>query len=132
MALGRLVVNGVRYGVKHGPHVKVIFDQVKEPATDYAKARLESQRGRRLAVAKARTLRDGTVLQVVHGDQPVWVVFSGDDAVSAHPDPGVPVADLLTRADLTRRRRPDELPSARQRAVTAKDRALGTVRRTKT
>jgi len=131
MAIGRLVLTGVRYGVKYGPHVKVIFDQVKEPASDYARARLQSQRGRRLAVAKAHTLRDGSVLQVIHGDQPVWVVFSGDEAVSAHPDPGVPVSDLLTRADLTRRRHPDELPSVRERAASAKDKAIGTVRRKK-
>ncbi len=131
MALGRFVVTGVRYGVKYGPHVKVLFDQVKEPATDYAKARLESQRHRRLALTKARTLRDGTVLQVVHGDQPVWVVFSGDEAVSAHPDPGVPVAELLTRADLTQRRHPDQLPSVKERAVSARDKALGAARRNK-
>ncbi len=131
MAFGRLFVNGVRYGVKYGPHVKVVFDQVKEPAGDYARARLESQRGRRIAVAKARTLTAGTVLRVIHGEQTVWVVFSGDEPVSAHPATAVPLAELIGRADLTQRRSPDELPTARDRAVAVRDKAIGAIRRTK-
>ncbi len=131
MALGRLVVNGVRYGIKYGPHVKVLFDQVKEPAGDYARARIASQRGRRIAVGKARTLQDGSVLRVIHGEQPVWVVFSGEDAVSAHPDPAVPLTQLLDHADLTQRRGPDELPTAKDRATAVRDKAVGSVRRRK-
>ena len=72
MAKGRFFVTGVKYGMKYGPHAKLLFDQVKEPAADYARARLESQRARRLALTKARTLQDGSVLEVVHGQVPVW------------------------------------------------------------
>lgn len=129
MAIGRLVVLGVRYGVKYGPHAKVVLDQVKEPATDYLKRRVESQRGRRLAAAKARTLQDGTILEVVHRDSPVWVTFSGEEPVSAHPDAGVPLEDLLRRADLTRRRRPDDVPTVRDRAAAVREKAVGSVRR---
>ncbi len=131
MAKGRFFVTGVKYGMRYGPHAKLLFDQVKEPAADYARARLESQRAKRLALTKARTLQDGSVLGVVHGQVPVWVVFSGDGPVSAHPDRGVPLADLLDRADLTRRLRPQEVPTPRDRAVAARERAVGTVRRRK-
>ena len=129
MAFGRLFVKGVRYGVKYGPAAKVVFDQVKEPASDYAKGKLDSQRSRRIAIDKARTLEDGSLLRVIHGEKPVWIVFSGDEAISAHPDPGVPVSDLLVRADLSLRRRPDELPTPKDRAVAARKRAVASVRR---
>ena len=131
MAKGRFFVTGVKYGMRYGPHAKLLFDQVKEPAADYARARLESQRARRLALTKARTLQDGSVLEVVHGQVPVWVVFSADEPVSAHPDRGVPLADLLERADLTRRLRPHDVPTPRARAIAVRDRAVGTVRRRK-
>jgi len=41
------------------------------------------------------------------------------------------VAELLTRADLTQRRHPDQLPSVKERAVSARDKALGAARRNK-
>lgn len=131
MPLGRVIVTAAKAAVKYGPAAKVVYDQAKEPATDYARRKLEAARSRRLAIEKARTLRDGMLLRVMPQDEPVWVVFSGDEPISAHPDTGAPLADLLLRADLTRRVYPDQIPSTRDRAVAVRDTAIGSVRRRK-
>lgn len=129
MAMVKLIFTAVRYGVKYGPRALVVADQLKEPAQDYARKALDRRQARRTAIAKARTVTDGMLLRQLHGDQPVWVVFSGDEPVAAYPELGVPMATLLERADLTRRVRPEDLPTPRDRAVTARDRAVGSVRR---
>jgi hypothetical protein len=129
MAMAKLIFTAVRYGVKYGPRVLVVADQLKEPAQDYAKKAVERRQARRTAIAKARTLTDGMLLRQLHGDQPVWIVFSGDEPVAAYPELDVPMGTLLEKADLTRRVRPEDLPTPRDRAVTARDRAIGSVRR---
>jgi len=131
MPLGRVIVTAAKAAVKYGPAAKVVYDQAKEPATDYARKKLEGARNRRLAIDKARTLRDGMLLRVMPRDEPVWVVFSGDEPVSAHPDSGVPMAELLARADLTKRIYPDQVPTAKDRAVSVRDTAIDSVLRRK-
>ena len=125
MGVTKLVVTGVRQGVKYAPAITVVVREVRGPATEYAKARLEASRQRRLAVVEAESLREGTVLRVLRGDQPVWVVFSGDEPVSAPPAVDGPLADLVARADLGRRRRPEDFPTARQRVARAGGRVKG-------
>lgn len=131
MPWGKVIVTVGKAAVKYGPAAKVFYDQAKEPATDFARKRLDAARHRRLAVERARTLRDGTLLRLVPHEEPVWVVFSGDEPVSAHPDKGEPLSSLLARADLTRRIYPDQVPTPRDRAVAVRDTAVGRVRRRK-
>jgi hypothetical protein len=53
-----------------------------------------------------------------HGE-PVWVVFSGDEPIAAHPATTTPLADLIAKSDLSTRLRPDELPTPTDRAKRA-------------
>ncbi|HEY7988536.1 MAG TPA: hypothetical protein VIE19_04900 [Lapillicoccus sp.] len=120
-----------RQGVKYAPHIAAVVREVRGPASEYAKATLEATRQRRLALTKARSVHDGSLLLVLHGEQPVWVVYSGDVPVSEHPDVAVPLADLVAHADLDRRRRPEDFPSPRQRVSSAGKKTVSkvTVRR---
>jgi len=124
----KLVIQGVRQGAKYAPDIAVVVRQVRGPATDYAKAQLEAARQRRLAVTKAASVRDGTVLRLLHGEQTVWVVYSGDEPISAHPDIGVPLPKLVAHADLDRRRPPEDFPTARQRASAARQKTVSKVK----
>jgi len=114
-AVGRIV----KWGVKYGPHVVVLAQQAKEPAMKAAQTALDRQKARRRAIEHAATVRDGSVLKTFdpradHGD-PVWVVFSGDDPIAAHPTTATPLAELVANSDLTTRVRPSELPTPAQR-----------------
>jgi hypothetical protein len=119
----KLVIEGVRQGSKYAPAIAEVVRQVRGPATDYAKARLEAARSRRLAITKAASVTDGAVLEVLHGEQPVWVVFSGDEPIAQHPNTDVPLAALVAHANLDRRRAPEDFPTARERAAAARHRA---------
>ena len=131
MGVTKVVIMSARQGVKYAPHIAAVVREVRGPASEYAKATMEATRQRRLALTKARSVRDGSLLLVLHGEQPVWVVYSGDVPVSEHPDVGVPLADLVAHADLDRRRRPEEFPSPRQRVSSAGKKTVSkvTVRR---
>ncbi len=131
MGVIKLVVTGVKQGVKYSPAIAVAVKEARGPVTEFAKGRVEASRQRRLALTKAAALTDGTVLSVVHGEQHIWVVFSGDEPVAQHPDTGAPLAELVERADLSQRRRSQDVPSARKRAANAGHRAADTVRRRK-
>jgi hypothetical protein len=58
----------------------------------------------------------------------VWVVFSGDETVTAYPPTDIPISVLIERADLTKRIRPDDRLKARDRA---RDAATAALRRAK-
>ncbi len=120
MGVGKLVFTGVKQGVKYSPVIATVIREARGPATEFAKTRVEAARQRRLAVTKAASVQDGTVLPLLHGEQTVWVVYSGDEPVSEHPDIGVPLADLVAHADLARRRPPEDFPSPKQRASAAR------------
>jgi hypothetical protein len=119
VGVSKVVIMSARRGVKYSPHIAAIVREVRGPASEYAKATMEATRQKRLALTKARSVRDGSVLLVLHGEQPVWVVSSGDVPVSQHPAVGVPLADLVAHADLDRRRTPEEFPSPRERVASA-------------
>ena len=112
---GKAVGRIVKWGVKYGPHVVVIAQQAREPAMAAAKKTMERQKARRLAVEHAATVREGTVLKAFDPhrstDEPVWVVFSGEEPIAAHPTTTTPLADLVARSDLSMRKRPHEVPS---------------------
>jgi len=109
---GRLARNVIKYGVRYGP---VAFEAVKhgrEPAQHAVQAALARRTARKTAIEHAGTLREGSLLKVVHEGRPLWFVFSGDEIVATYPQ--VPVAsygDLLRHADLANRVRPQDLPA---------------------
>jgi hypothetical protein len=113
------VVKIVRQGVKYTPAIAAVVKEARGPVTEYAKTHLEAAKLRRLAVTKAASLKDGSVLPIVHGEQSVWVVFAGEQPVAQYPETGLPLADLVAHADLGRRRRPEEFPTPRERATAA-------------
>lgn len=116
----------VRLGVKYGPQVWVATQALREPAKQAVQQMIASERARRSAVEHARTLHDGSVLKVYLGDQSLWVVFSGDEAVTVHPPTDLPLSRLLTGADLTKRVRPED---AQSRTDRIKDAATSGLRR---
>ena len=126
-ATTKMVIYGVKQGIKYSPAIAAAVRAGKGPALDYAKARLEAQRQKRLAVDEAQTLKDGSLLRVVRGEGVVWVVFSGDQPVSAHPAVEVPVAELVAHADLDLRHPPEHYPTTGERAKRVSDKAARTV-----
>jgi len=116
---GKAVGNIVKWGVKYGPHVVVLAQQAKDPAMAAAKKAMERQKARRRAVEHAATVREGSVLKTFNprqeSDEPVWVVFSGEEPIAAHPTTTTPLAELVARSDLTMRKRPHEMPSTSER-----------------
>ena len=127
MGVTKVVIISARQGVKYAPHIAAVVREVRGPATDFAKTRVEASRQRRLAVTKAASVRDGSVLQLLHGEQTVWVVYSGDRPVSEHPDIGVPLAELVEHAHLDRRRPPADFPSPKERASAARKKTVSKV-----
>ena len=124
---GRAVGSIIKWGVKYGPHVVVLAQQAKEPAMAAAQKAIDRQKAKRRAVEHAETVRDGSVLKTFDprndsGD-PIWVVFTGDEPIAAHPVTATPLAELVANSDLSTRVRPRDAPSARERARRAAARA---------
>jgi hypothetical protein len=116
---GKAVGNLVKWGVKYGPHVVVLAQQAKEPAMKAAQSALDRQKARRRAIEHAATVRDGSFLKTfdprADHSEPVWVVFSGDEPVAAHPTTTTPISELIARSDLATRVRPADVPTPVQR-----------------
>jgi hypothetical protein len=116
---GKAVGNLVKWGVKYGPHVVVLAQQAKEPAMKAAQTALDRQNAKRRAVEHAATVRDGMVLKTfdprADHSEPVWVVFSGDDPIAAHPSSTTPLAELVAKSDLSTRVRPVDMPTPAER-----------------
>ena len=112
---GKAVGSIVKWGVKYGPHVVVLAQQAREPAMKAAQTALDRQKAKRRAVEHAATVREGTVLKTfdprAEHSEPVWVVFSGEEPIAAHPATVTPIAELIANSDLSTRLRPDELPT---------------------
>lgn len=106
VANGRAIGQLVKLGAKYGPLVYEAARNGKDPAKEAAQKAWTKATSKRSALAHARTVVDGSVLQVFDHGRPVFVVYSGDEPIAVHPPTATPVADLLTHADLTRRVRP--------------------------
>ena len=110
--------NAIKYGVRYGP---VAFEAVKhgrEPAQQAVQSVLARRNARKTAIEHARTLREGTVLKVVHEGRPIWFVFSGDEIITTYPQ--VPMAqygELIRHTDLANRTKPDDMPQSRTPAT---------------
>lgn len=114
----KVLGTAMKFGVKYGPHMVGIAAVAKEPAKKAASAYLASRATHRQAIDHATTLVDGSVLKVVHEGATVWVVFSGDDPVTAYQAVPVGLDDLLAHADLSHRVRPEAVPSRATRIRT--------------
>lgn len=119
MAAGksRLMRTAIKYGVRYGP---VAFEAIKhgrEPAQQAVQTVIARRSARRTAIEHAATLREGTVLKVMHEGRPVWFVFSGDEIIATYPQ--MPVAqygDLIRHTDLANRTKPEDMPQPRTAA----------------
>ena len=111
---GRLMRTAIKYGVRYGP---VAFEAIKhgrEPAQQAVQSVIARRSARRTAIEHAATLREGTVLKVIHDGRPVWFVFSADEIIATYPP--VPIAqygDLLRHTDLANRVKPEDMPAPR-------------------
>ncbi|MDN5789543.1 MAG: hypothetical protein L0H25_01565 [Micrococcales bacterium] len=120
----RLVGTVVRLSVKYGPPVWVASQALREPAKEAVHKIIASERARKSALAHARTLSEGSILKVYRGDQSLWIVFTGDTAITVHPPTDVELGALLRGADLTRRIRPDDPLPPKERVRDATTSAL--------
>jgi len=102
-------------GRRYGPKV---WDQVKsqrEPAERYVQAKVDKGNQHKKAVQHADTVIDGSTLQVFHLNASHWVVFSGSEPIAVHPRTSAPFSLLLKNADLDKRVKPSDEPTAVQR-----------------
>ncbi len=120
----KVVGQAIKLGTKYGPQVWIATQALREPTKAAAQKVMASERARKSALAHARTLSDGSILKVYRGDQSLWIVFTGDTAVTVHPPTDVELSSLLRGADLTKRVRPDEPLGAKGRIKDATTSAL--------
>lgn len=125
---GKIIGKAVKLGAKYGPQIWVASKALREPAKEAAQKVLASERARKAAFQHAKSLADGSILKVYEGDQSLWIVFSGDTAITVQPPTQTPLPALLRGADLTKRIRPNDRLTATDRA---KDAATSALRRGK-
>ena len=102
--------------VKYGPQAKLAWETAGKAAAEQVKIRRARAANRRRAFEKARTITDGTVLRLLHGDQVIWVVYAADEPVTAYPLPDVELHELTRHARLDDRRTPEDFDDSRARA----------------
>ena len=100
-----------------------------------ARARELAKQGRwrQLAIVHADTVVEGRLARVPIDGDPYWVVWSAGEPVAAYPPYSGDLAEAVRSVDVTRLRRPDDLPlrSARRRAG-ERSRAAGELLRSRT
>ena len=106
----------VKLAAKYVPQAKMVWDTAGQAATEQVKLRRARSADRRRAVEKARTVVEGSVLRQIHGDQIIWVVYSGDEPITAYPLPDIELGELTRRARLSDRMTPEEYDESRARA----------------
>lgn len=112
------------YGAKYGPHAVVVWNIAGEHVQAAARSKASEIAERRKAFQEADSVVDGSVLRVVDHGTVRFVVFSGDEPVSAYPEPDKPLEELIAHADLAKRVTP-----AQRRARSASSRARRAVPR---
>lgn len=118
MATPHLAKLALKYGpvaytlaLKYGPQVTEQLLKKGSPARQlvYDQTAKIRSRARKLALAHADTVVDGSLQQAFHGGDFYWVVFSRNEPVGTHPHTNIPYDTLLLNADPTKRQRPEEL-----------------------
>lgn len=94
--------NGARLAARYGPQAKIAWDHAGRPAAAAATQKAQAQLQRRKAFAKAATVIDGSVLRLMHGGEPVWVVLTRGEPAEAFPPVDVSLGALVSGADLTK------------------------------
>ncbi len=119
---GKAVGAAIKYGPivyeasrRYGPKV---WDQVKsqrEPAERYVQGKVDKGNQHKKAVQHADTVIDGSTLQVFYNNTAHWIVFSGEEPVGVHPRTSASYSLLLKNANLSKRIRPEDEPTAVQK-----------------
>lgn len=96
---------------KYGPAVVEQIMLRRDPAQRFVQDRAARVRTnpRKLALAHADSVIEGTLQQVFHAGRPHWVVFSRGEPVGVHPHTNIPFDSLLLNADPSRRVSPEDL-----------------------
>ncbi len=107
-----------RTAAKYGPHAVVVWNVAGEHIQAAAKAKAAEIAERRKAFEQADSTAQGSVLKVVHNGTKVFLVFAGDEPVSAYPAVPASLEELVSHADLDKRVTPEQHRerSARARA----------------
>lgn len=106
-AMSAAAKGAIVIGMRYGPHIYELVKHGKEPAQEAIATRLAKRSARKQALEHARTLKDGTILKVVHDGAAHFVVFSGDECIATYPPTDVGYAELLRHSDLALRERPE-------------------------
>lgn len=118
MASSNLAKLALKYGPvvytlaqKYGPQVA---EQILKKDSDARRFVSEQttkvrNRSRKLAIAHADSVVEGSLQQVFHGGESYWVVFSRNEPVGTHPHTNIAYDALLLNADPSKRVRPQEL-----------------------
>ena len=95
---------------RYGPQVAEQIMKSREPAQRLLQQRAERGRSpRKMALAHADSVLEGTLQEVFHAGRSYWVVFSRDEPVGVHPHTNIPFDVLLFNADPAKRVRPEKL-----------------------
>jgi hypothetical protein len=110
--------------LKYGPYAAQAWKHLGKPTQAAVQKQAGSWAARRTALQHADTVNQGSVLGVMHDGAKGWVVYSGDEPVTAYPSTSKPLAELVAHADLTRRITPEQARE-RQRLRELRRRAGG-------
>lgn len=127
--IGPFLRTAARYGVRYGPHAKQAWDLFGKQAQAAARDKAAELSARRHAFLHAETVRDGSVLRVIHDARPVWVVYSGDRPVHTYPTVAVAIDRLVADADVDKRVTPEEHRARRLRERAKRVRPVSRPRR---
>jgi len=100
--------------LKYGPYAAQAWKHLGRPTQAAVQKQVGSWAARRTAVQHADTVNDGSILGVMHDGARVWVVFSGDEPVTAYPSTAKPLAELVAHADLRKRVTPEQARERRR------------------
>ncbi len=102
--------------VKYGPQAKVVWDKGGKQAQEAAVRAARKGLARRKAFQKAEVVVDGAVIRTIHGGDTYWVVLGAEDRpLECYPDAPVPLEELLSGVDLSRKTTYAEWEAARLR-----------------
>jgi len=92
--------------LKYGPYAAQAWKHLGKPTQAAVQKQAGSWAARRTALQHADTVTDGSILGVMHEGAKVWVVYSGDEPVTAYPSTAKPLAELVAHANLSKRLTP--------------------------
>jgi hypothetical protein len=94
--------------LKYGPYAAQAWKHLGKPTQAAVQRQASSWAARRTALQHADTINRGSILGVMHEGAKVWVVYSGDEPVTAYPPTSKPIAELVAHANLAKRITPEQ------------------------